>query len=291
MTKKILFIINPISGSGKKKSVEKAIKKYLNKDLYNYEIVYTKAAKHAIEISENAANKYEIVVAVGGDGTINEVSKGLINSNTAMAIIPKGSGNGLARFLKIPINIKKAIQLLNNCKIITIDSAKINNATFANICGVGFDAHVANRFDSYGKRGLLSYIKITIKEFFTYKERHYWLEIDGKTYEKKAFLISCANSTQFGNNAHIAPEAIIDDGLLNITIMHRFPLVMSLFVGIRLFTKTLHKSKYVETFKGKDISIRGENVMTHIDGETVQLGNELKINTLHKSLKVTILSD
>lgn len=289
--KKILFIINPVSGVGKQKLVEKSIKKYLDTTKYTYEIKYTEEAKHAIDISKEAANKFDIIAAVGGDGSVNEVCKGLINTNSALAIIPTGSGNGLARYLNIPLKIDNAIKLINLSKIKKIDTAEINNEKFVNVAGIGFDAHVSHIFANYGKRGPLPYVKIAAEEFPKYRAQKYKITIDGKTFYRKAFLISFANSSQFGNNAYISPDAKIDDGLIDICIFKNFPIVESPRLAVMLFDKRLDKSKFMEIIKGKEITITQENpIIAHIDGEPVSFGNKINVKIKPQSLNV-IVSD
>jgi YegS/Rv2252/BmrU family lipid kinase len=288
MKKKISFIINPISGHGKQQIVEKAIKQYLHKD-FEVEILYTKAAKHAIELSKKASKYADIVVAVGGDGSVNEVAQGLINTDIPMGIIPRGSGNGLARFLKIPLNTVKAIALINNGNYKKIDTITINKEISINVSGVGFDAHIAHLFSLSKKRGLSSYLRIIRQEFFKYKASNYKLTFDNKRIETSAFLISFANSSQFGNNAHIAPKAIIDDGLFDVSILKPFPKIRTLEIIIRLFLKNIHHFKYFETIQTKEINIESEkDMIAHIDGEACILEKEtyIKINPLSLTLIV-----
>ncbi|MCK4663925.1 MAG: diacylglycerol kinase family lipid kinase [Bacteroidales bacterium] len=289
MTNKILFIINPISGIGKQKSVEKNIKKYLDKNKYQSEIIYTKYAKHAIEISSKAANNYKIIVAVGGDGSVNEVSRGLINSDTALAIIPAGSGNGLARHLKIPLKIIGAIKNINNGTCKEIDIIKLNEEFFVNVAGVGFDAHISHLFAEYGKRGRISYIKLINKEFINYQPQKYSIIIDEKEYIREAFLLSLANSSQFGNNAHISPMAKVDDGLIDLCILKKFPFYKTPDLAQKLFFKTIDKSKYIEIIKTKKLIIRNKELLkVHIDGEPITIKDDLNINVLQGALKVIV---
>lgn len=285
--KKILFIINPISGVGKQRIVENLIDKVLDLQQFTYEIAYTEYAKHAIEISSEFAPKFDVLVAVGGDGTVNEISHGLIGTNTHLAIIPTGSGNGLARSLKIPLNVEKAIENINKYNSHTIDSATINDKIFVNVAGIGFDAKISHRFASYGKRGLWSYVKLTLNEFFNYSPKKYKLIIDGRVIKKKAFLISFANSSQFGNNAYIAPKALVDDGFIDISLMKKFPLLAAPVVGFKLFDKKVDSSRYVDSFRGKHIMIRRKKaIKAHIDGEPVVFGNDIFIKVQPLSLKV-----
>ena len=287
--KKVCFIVNPISGIGRQKVIEKLIDEHLDRTIFDYEIAYTKAAKHAIELSKEAASRnIDIVVAVGGDGSVNETAKGLVGSNTAMAIIPTGSGNGLARHLNIPLNLKKAMKLINNGKETRIDSIQLNNETFVNVAGIGFDAHIGWKFAKYGKRGFSSYIKVIMREFPKYKAQDFEIIIEGKSIIKNAYLISFANGSQWGNNAHIAPNADIRDGILDIAILKDFKIFSALSIGYKLFKKTLHESAHLEILKAKEVIVKQKGNIAHIDGEPLEVGNELKIKVNPLSLKVIV---
>ena len=283
----ICFIVNPISGIGRQKVIEKLIDEKLDRSLFEYEIAYTKAAKHAIELSKEAASRnIDIVVAVGGDGSVNEVSKGLINTSSAMAIIPTGSGNGLARHLNIPLNLKKAMEVINTGKQTSMDTIQMNEETFANVAGVGFDAHIGWEFAKFGKRGFLSYIKVITRELSQYKAQDFELIIDGKNTIKNAYLISFANGSQWGNNAYIAPTADISDGLIDIAILKDFKFMNALSIGYRMFTKSLDKSSFLEIIKAKEVIVKQKGTIAHIDGEPIEIGNELRIKINPLSLKV-----
>lgn len=285
----ICFIVNPISGIGRQKVIEKFIDEQLDRSLFDYEIAYTKAAKHAIELAKDAASrKVDIVVAVGGDGSVNETAKGLVNSSTAMAIIPTGSGNGLARHLNIPLNLKKAMQVINSGKEIKIDTIQMNGETFANVAGIGFDAHIGWEFAKFGKRGFSSYIKVITREFPKYKAQDFELTIDGKTIIKNAYLISFANGSQWGNNAYIAPTADVADGEMDIAILRDFKFMSGLAIGYKLFKKTLDKSSYLEVIKAKEVLVKQKGIIAHIDGEPIEIGKELRIKVNPLSLNVIV---
>ncbi|MCX6296664.1 MAG: YegS/Rv2252/BmrU family lipid kinase [Bacteroidetes bacterium] len=287
--KSICFIVNPVSGIGRQKVIEKLIDEQLDRTLFDYEIAYTKAAKHAIQLSKEAASrKINIVVAVGGDGSVNETAKGLIDTNTAMAIIPAGSGNGLARHLNIPLNLKKAMQVINKGKQTAIDTVQMNEEKFVNVAGIGFDAHIGWEFAKFGKRGFSSYLKVISREFPRYKAQDFELIIDGNSVTKNAYLISFANGSQWGNNAHIAPTADISDGLLDIAILKDFKFTNALSIGYRLFKRTIHQSAFLETIKVKEVIVRQQGTIAHIDGEPIEIGKELKIKINPLSLKVII---
>ena len=282
----ILFIINPISGTVKKSGVEHLINENLDLSKYNYSIKHTQYPHHATEIAKQESTNYKIIVAVGGDGTVHEVGLGLIHTNSTLGIIPMGSGNGLARHLKIPMSTKKAILLLNNFQSKPIDTVKINDTHFLGAGGIGFDAHISYLFAKATKRGFITYLQLSVKEFFSYNEHNYQLIIDGKIFYKKAFLITFANSNQYGNNAFIAPNAVIDDGWISIVILKKFSLIYAIPLAIKLFTKKINSSKFVEEIKVKKAQIISPSNEIHLDGEPLLIENTINIEVLPLSLNV-----
>jgi diacylglycerol kinase (ATP) len=284
---KIKFIVNPISGLGRQKLISKILDVFLNKDVYEHSVVCTEYAGHAKELTKIAVEEgYKIIVAVGGDGTVNEVASNLLYSDIIFGIIPAGSGNGLAGHLKIPVNIPKAIGIINKGHYEVIDTGMVNSQPFMMATGCGFDAHIAHEFAQYGKRGFINYAKLVLKEFKNFSPQEFHFNIDGVEYEKEAFMLTVANSSQFGNNAKIAPLAKTDDNILNVILLKKFPANVMPDLILRLFNRTLHHSKYVETFEGKNIKISQKNQHAQMDGEPVALGNKLDISINPLSLKV-----
>jgi diacylglycerol kinase (ATP) len=284
LKRKALFIINPISGGKRKDGVPQLIDKYLDGEAT---IVFTHGVSHASEVAAEAIDKYDLVVAVGGDGTVNEIASALVGSNAVLGVVPCGSGNGLSRFLGIPMDMQRSIENLNYGKAIKIDSAQANGKPFFNMAGMGFDAHIAEVFAHGKKRGFITYIKSALQEIIKYKPQTYQLEIDGVAYERTAFMLSFANSSQYGNNAHISPQASVQDGLIDVCIIKPFPLYRFPELGIRMFTKTTNKSKFVEIIRGKHILVRRNSAgPMHLDGEPEIAGSEIVINVLPGSLKV-----
>jgi YegS/Rv2252/BmrU family lipid kinase len=287
LERKALFIINPISGGKKKDGVPELIEKYLDTNLFKPVIVFSDGVSHARQIAKEAVDKFDLVVAVGGDGTVNEVASAIVGSNTTLGIVPFGSGNGLSRFLNIPMDTQKAIQMLSTGKVITVDSAKLNGQPFFNMAGMGFDAHISEVFSHTKKRGFITYIKSSIKEVINYKPQNYHLEIDGKIYEREAFMLSFANSSQYGNNAHISPRASIQDGLLDVCVIKKFPLWRFFEMGVRMMTKTTDRTKYVEIIRGRHILVkRSVPGPLHLDGEPHIGGTDAEIILIPNSLKV-----
>jgi diacylglycerol kinase (ATP) len=288
LKRKILFVINPISGGKSKYNFPDKIDKYLDKSKFDAECVFTEYNGHgSILAAEAIKNGIEILVAVGGDGTINEVATEVDGTDKLMGIIPFGSGNGLARSLGIPLKEVQAIKRINKLHISKIDTGTFNGRKFFNMAGIGFDAQISARFAENVKRGLRNYIKIAFSEVSNYRSQNYHLQIDSKEYEYKAFMISIANSSQYGNNAHISPFASLNDGLLDICILRPFPLYKFPALALRMFRKNTHKSNYLEIIQGSEIIIRREReAAAHLDGEPFNMGTELSIGINPKSLNI-----
>ncbi|MCB1084675.1 MAG: diacylglycerol kinase family lipid kinase [Chlamydiia bacterium] len=284
---KVCFIVNPISGVGKQKKIEQLIKKNLNRKEFQYEVVYTKGPKHATELSLQAVKRgAEIIVAVGGDGSVNEVAQGMIGSSAALAIVPTGSGNGFASHFDIPTDPAKAIQVINEKHDLWIDTVRINDETYLGVAGIGFDADVSLAFANLDKRGPASYLLVILSELPKYKPQYYDLVIDGKPLHKKAFLICFANAKQYGNNAFIAPNAKVDDGLLDVIIWKEFPPHAAPKLVHDLFTKHLEDSKYTECHQCQEVILKKPLQTLHIDGEPLSADGDVYIRVLPSSLKI-----
>lgn len=290
MKKKIRIIINPISGTGKQKKAAKAIKTWLDTTLFDSEILFTKHKGHFTSLAKEAAKEScDAVVIVGGDGSVNEAVQGLIGTKTALGIIPIGSGNGFARHLNIPMSLKLAVERINQFKLKQIDTAKINNQVFVSISGLGFDAHIAEKFSLAKSRGLWNYTKISIQEFFRYSEKNYKIRLDETDFEKKAFMIVFANANQFGNNFVIAPQAKIDDGLLDVCFVKKPKLYQIPYILFKIFRKEIHQTKFVEIKRAKQIRIElNDSVIMNIDGEAIIQNDSLHIAINPLSLSVII---
>ena len=288
--KKIIFIINPVSGVGKQKGIEKLIAKHLDTTAFEYSIIYTEKQGHAAEISRDAVIQgFDAVVAIGGDGTVNETAQGLIGSETAMGIIPTGSGNGLSRHLKIPMNPAKAIRILNNFKTAKIDTATLNDNLFVSVAGVGFDAKVAKEFAGSGRRGFRKYFNIVTSAYASYKPRKYSMVIDGQEISRKALMISFANSNQFGNNTSIDPKARLDDGFIDVCIVSKVPYWKTAFLAPLLFMKKFDRTHYVEIIRAKEVElVRKKGKSGHLDGDPFIAGKNVHLKIQPLSLKVII---
>lgn len=289
MKKRILFIINPISGGRNKEAISHLIQTHLDSDLFDYEILKTDYVGHAAELAKDFKNEKDIIIAVGGDGTINEIAQELKDSSCCLGIIPQGSGNGLARHLGISINPGKAIKAINNSQEDCIDTAELNGHFFVSIAGIGFDSLIAEMFAHSKHRGFVGYASLSTKEFFKYKEQSYKMVIDGQHIERDAFLIALANSNQFGYDTKISPLADIQDGLLDVCILNK-PRWDQMPLGFyQLWSSKAHQSNLLEIIKGKEISIRpNKNEYANVDGESIKVGTEIRIRINAQSLKVWV---
>lgn len=286
--KKILFVINPISGGKKKTVFNKTVLEVLDLEKFHPTFQLTTGPNHAYEIGLQAvAEKYDAVVAVGGDGTINELGAALMGTGVPMGIIPEGSGNGLALYLGIPINETAALRRINRFDVQAVDAGIINDRPFFNVAGLGFDASVSDRFANDTQRGPIGYLRSVINVLANYKPSKYTLRIDGETLEREAFMISVANSPQFGNNAYIAPHASVNDGILDVCIVKKFPLYFLPMMVFHLFNRSVDQSEYVEIIPGKEIFIeRKDNGPVHVDGEPLSMEGNLSVSVKPNSLKI-----
>ena len=285
---KVLFIVNKYAGTGYQPELEGKILDACEKqENVACTIEFTRSRGHATTLAREAIGKgFVKVIAVGGDGTVNEVAQGLIHSAVNMGIIPRGSGNGLARHLGIPIKINDALVSLFKSSAIDMDTMMINNQLSLNVSGIGFDGHIANLFGTDSKRGLAGYVKLTVKEFITFKELDATLTVDGKNLDRKAFIIAIANSSQYGNNARIAPTASVCDQLLNITLLKKVPVYRADFV-LDFFTGKLGNSRYCEVLEAKHVTIKlNVPVAYHIDGEPSGIADTFDIKVIPASLKM-----
>ena len=288
--KNIAFIVNPVSGTKTKNRITKLIRELLNKELFSPTVVTTEYAGHATQLAQQfALEGYYAVIAVGGDGTINEVGKGLCGTNTALGIIPNGSGNGFARHLEISTRMNRAVEMLNNSEVISVDYCTVNDIPFFSTFGVGFDALVAQDF-SNTSRGLKGYIDSILKDIFQYKPEQYHLQGEGIDLTTSAFLINFANASQWGYDACIAPKASLQDGWMDVAIVSEFPLIKAPELAWQLFTKSIDENHYMHTIRAKEITLKRENESSpvHIDGTPTQMAKDLHIKIVEDGLKVLV---
>ena len=288
--KKITFIINPIAGHKRYKEVERKIHKYLDYSKFDLKIKYSKKKGDLKTITKQAiANGSKIIIGVGGDGTVNEISSELINSNIKMGIIPTGSGNGLALSIGIPNNIKKAIEKINSQNIKKIDCISVNDLHSINLIGFGFDALVAKEFSKESSRGLMKYIYLTFKLLFKFKPKEFKIKLKNEVKKIKVFSLNICNGQQFGNNFIISPKAKLDDGNLRVCIIRNFNRYQFFYLLVLFFFNKIHSSKFFTSFKTKKITVEGESEnLIHVDGESQVLNKTIKINIIPKSINFIV---
>jgi YegS/Rv2252/BmrU family lipid kinase len=289
MKTKTLIVVNPISGVGRQKRIETLLKENLNHDLFDYQVRYTEYIHHGTDIAREAADKgYQSVVAVGGDGSVNDVVNGIKDTDVRLGIIPCGSGNGLARSLKIPLQPWLAIRVLNQQYEQTIDSIVINDQyVCANAAGCGYDAYIARLMQAAKTRGLAAYTNLILREYDRYKCSDYHLVINGRDYYRNAWFIAVANSQQFGYNLAVAPKAKLDDGLIDISIIDKVPIDHVPITAPLAFTNHLDLSQHVEMFRTPEVLIEGNaDRWVNIDGEGINVGTTVHFVNHPKSVKI-----
>ena len=288
--KRILFIVNPISGHRDKRKFGEEAAAVLGGGDITYEIVFTECAGHATELASSSAGDYDIVAAVGGDGTLNEVARGLLHSDTAMAVIPCGSGNGLARCLHLPLKTSEAIRLLRDGRVECIDTGTVNGKLFLSVAGIGLDAQTAEDFARDPRRGFIPYAHYATNNYFHLKPETVRITFDGrKTLTCSPMLVTFANSNQYGYNAVIAPHASLQDGLLDTCILSRPPLpLIPAFVGM-LMHGHLDRSRYLTEIQSARITVeRPSSSVVNIDGEPVMMEAVLEVRVVPQSLRVVV---
>ena len=285
----IAFIVNPISGTKAKSRVAKLIRELLDTQQFAPTVVVTEYAGHATQLAQQfAMQDYSAVVAVGGDGTVNEVACALIGTNTALGIIPNGSGNGFARHLDISTRMNRAIEILNSSEVINVDYGLVNDIPFFSTFGVGFDAVVAHDFAD-SNRGFKGYVQSIFKDLFQYKPETYHLAGEGFDIDSKAFLINFANAGQWGYDAYIAPKASVQDGLLDVAIVTEFPMTAAPGLALSLFTKDIDENLHMNTIRTKQMTLtRNSEGPAHIDGTPTTLPAQLHVRIVEDGLKVLV---
>ena len=295
MKNKTLFIVNPISGIGRQKKIEALLQQNLNHDLFDYQVCYTERIHHGTELAREAAMQgYDCVVAVGGDGSVNDVIQGLRGSDTTLGIIPCGSGNGLAHTLKLPMLPWLAIRTLNQQHEITIDSILVSgenpdsgNYVCVGAAGVGFDAHVSRLMQAAKTRGLTGYTNIVLRAYNNYRESDYTLHLNGRTLQRNAWIIALQNSDRIGYGMPVSPTARLDDGIIDISIVDKIPVDHLPLTAPLLLTNHLQLSQHVEMFRSREVTIEGNaDRWVDIDGEGINLGRTVHFVNQPKSVKV-----
>lgn len=273
------FIINPISGKGKGKKLIPSIEAYFHKKGISFSVHVTNTAGEARKVALQAVqNKYKIIVAVGGDGTVNEIAGQVAGTECILGVIPIGSGNGLAREMGIPLDTRSALRNLVHGQIKKIDTGTCNGHFFACTAGIGFDAQMAHSFLHLKNRGLAGYIKTFLKDFFSYQSTNYHLQFNHQKLDSEAFLITIANSKQWGNEFYISPLSKTNDGIFEVCILRKFPFILFPILLFRILNKTIHKSKYVTILHASHLTISNtQDSYFHTDGEVFKAENNFQI--------------
>ncbi len=288
--KQIAFIINPISGVSKKNNLPFLIQKYLDHSKFQYEIFYTEYRGHAFDISVDIVElkSFHIIAIVGGDGSINEVGRAIVNTDVAMAIIPTGSGNGFARHFDIPCDVIRSIQFLNQAEKIAVDTGKINEHHFFATCGLGFDARVTHKFDEIEKRGFFGYVKAIFQEIRKCSDIEFKIESRNSKIEVDKFLVTIANASQYGNEFTISPKSNASDGILELIMIPKpkwFELPEFLF---KAFTRNLSTYKKLDQLESAEFIVETQNLKGHVDGDPIILEGKNRIQVLPNSLKLML---
>jgi len=290
MKKEVLFIVNPISGGKSKQSFLNHLKLNKLKSLNASILIWEHSDDFSVISEQIKASNFDIYVAVGGDGTVNLVARNLINTKKILGIIPFGSGNGLARHLKIPLNPYKALRNLDSkFQILSIDSGLVNQFHFFCTCGFGFDAVVANSFSKLKNRGLFGYVSTTLKLLAKYKSPNYKITYNGLELDLDLYLLTIANANQFGNNVKIAPKAKLNDSVLDIVAVKNTSLIKIIKIGLDLIFNKILENKNVIYGVSDQFEIKSDSSFYfHIDGEPMDIIYEAKIKVLPKSILVAV---
>ena len=288
---KARFIFNPCSGhNARNPYLLEHTREFIADHQLNANVVLTERPRHATELAKRAIGEgCQLVVAIGGDGTLNEVASALVGTETALGLIPCGSGNGLGRHLGIPGPGKGAFRTLLNGEPRAIDTGSVNGIPFFNAMGIGFDAEISHRFNQLKRRGLAAYVRTTVAAYFSYRPQPCTIRNGEQTLTTPAFIVSIANSDQYGNDCFIAPGAQVDDGRLDMTIVKQVGLIGILPLAVRLFTRSIGGSRSVQRLAGSHFVIERQAAgLIHTDGETHQTGAIVEVSVQPKSLRVLV---
>ncbi len=277
--RRALLIVNPISGTSSKEGLQQLAQERLCPAGYDLEVVATSGPGDATEIARRACDDgFDTVIAAGGDGTVNETAMAMCGRKAIFGIIPCGSGNGLARHLNIPVDAAEALDVIVAGHHIAADNATVNGRPFFCTFGVGFDAAVSEDFARRPKRGKLMYVRSALATFAKYHPQTYTISANGHVLTEKAFLVAVCNASQYGNNAYIAPEASITDGLLDVTIVHSGPLPSMALMGLDMMTGYINRNTLIHTLRTSSLTItRRKPGPAHIDGEPVNFEEQMEI--------------
>jgi YegS/Rv2252/BmrU family lipid kinase len=286
------FIFNPCSGRQRNSGLLPVVREFIRSKGLDADLVITEGPGHATELAREAvAAGCGRVIAVGGDGTVNEVAQALLDSPATLALVPCGSGNGLARHLGLPGSAAAALDLASDPDALAmpIDTGSVNGRPFFNAMGLGLDAEVSRRFNGLTRRGLPAYARTAFDVFFNRAQERCTITSGGSTRELDVLLIAVANSDQYGNGAFIAPGARADDGLLDLVAVSPVGVPGAFVLGVRLFAGSIDRSPRVLRIQGAGFEIvRAKGGIVHTDGEIHETGAVLNIAVHPNSLSVVI---
>lgn len=285
--RRIDFIINPISGTKSKEELALDIEQVFPADRFDVRLHITAHPGQAKDIVHEAAYfNSDTIVAVGGDGTVNEVACAVIDArrpNLKLGVVPMGSGNGLARHAEIPTDINESLTVIRDGHSELIDYGDINGHRFFTTCGTGFDAEVGYRFSQMNMRGPISYGRAIIEMGAIYKPRQYRIFTDKEVFNDTFFMIVVGNAAQWGNNFYVTPNASQQDGLFSVSIVKPFLIIEAPIVTYQLMNKMFDHNVHVQTIETRKLRIESDNIgYSHIDGEPIKLDAPLEI-TMHPS--------
>ena len=288
--KRISFIVNPKAGTNLQKHIRESVDRHLNHKKFEYDFRFTEHSGHARELAERALEEgYEIIVAVGGDGSINEVASALMHTEAVLGIVPAGSGNGLAMHLGYGRDIDEAVKMINTATVKAIDCGLMNGRPFINLAGIGFDGLVSNMMKGSNWRGFIPYFLNSVKAGLQYTPRMCRIEIDSQVITEKCFIISIANGPMWGYNFQIAPDARLDDGLFEVVLLKEAPKWQYFAAVPATLNGKIYEADFVEHFRARRVKIitEGESYI-HLDGEGMMLEGELDFEIMSKALNVLV---
>jgi YegS/Rv2252/BmrU family lipid kinase len=288
--KRIVFIVNPKAGTNMQRRISESVDKHLNHQKFVYGIWYTEHVGHAAELTRKAREEgYDIVVAVGGDGSINEVASALLHTDTVLGVVPAGSGNGLAMHLGYGRVLDAAVRKINTAVARPMDAGLLNGRPFFNLAGVGYDGRVSNMMKGSKWRGFFPYFLKSVEAGFTHHSLLCTIEMDDHTFEGDVFAVTVANGPMWGYNFVVAPDARIDDGLLRVVILKDAPRWQYFAAVPSTLHGRLYEAEFVEHFTTRRVKITAPGThYVHVDGEGYQTPGPLSFEVLPHALRVLV---
>lgn len=288
---KIAFIVSAAAADKVPDGIQSRVAAVLDGTRYDARFEYTARPGHAYELAVGAAiDGCGVLVAVGGDGTVNEVGRACLERGAVLGIVPLGSGNGLARHLGIPLELEGSVAVLNDPRVSAIDYGTANDVVFFCTCGVGFDARVGYAYARTERHGFFSYLKSIVTEFFRYKSKKYkFTTADGRVFKRKAFLVAFANAGQYGYDAYISPDADIRDGKIDVCILEPFPAHRVPELLLRLLGRRIHESRFVQILRAEEVTVKRKKKDLFVyDGESCRMKRKIRIRTHRGGLRVLV---